>query len=45
MDVNSGSLQDGVDPMNREKTVFSTGLGLYQFVSMPCGFFSSPNIF
>ena len=40
MDVNSGFRQVGLDPMNKEKTAFSTG----QFVSMPFGLCSSPNI-
>jgi hypothetical protein len=45
MDVNSGFWQVGLDPMNREKTAFSTSLGLYQFVSMPFGLCSSPSTF
>ena len=35
MDVNSGFWQVALHPMDKQKTAFSTSLGLYQFVSMP----------
>jgi hypothetical protein len=37
MDLNSGFWQVSIDPLDKEKTAFSTSLGLYQFTVTPFG--------
>ena len=45
MDLNAGYWQLAVAPEHREKTVFATSMGLYQFVKMPFGLVSAPSDF
>jgi hypothetical protein len=37
MNLNSGFWQVSIDPLDKEKTAFSTSLGLYQFTVTPFG--------
>ena len=45
LDLNSGFWQIGLDPTDKEKTVFATTLGLYQFTVMPFGLANAPVTF
>ena len=45
MDLNSGFLQIGMSPEDKEKTAFLTSFGFYQFTVMPSGLANSPSTF
>jgi hypothetical protein len=45
MDLNSGFWQVSINPLDKEKTAFSTSLGLYQFTVTPFGLSGSPSTF
>ena len=45
MDLNSGFWQVGLSAESRERTAFSTSLGLFHFILMPFGLVNSPSTF
>ncbi len=45
MDLNMGYHQMGVSPEDREKTAFSTSLGLFQYKRLPFGLAAAPSEF
>ncbi|MGL6196546.1 MAG: reverse transcriptase domain-containing protein, partial [Thermoguttaceae bacterium] len=45
IDLKDGFYHIDIEPCDKEKTTFSTGNGLYQFVKMPQGYKNAPGIF